>query len=242
MYNLLIALGISVAAFVVGGAVTGAWVAGFIPGTIGFAISYFLLARRTGRKLEALMKGATAQFQKGNMDGGRHALEAGFGLGKWQFLIGAQIHAQLGALDYMQRRFKQARVHLEKTWSRHWMPQAMLAAIDHREKKHQSALERLEKLTSPGGKDPTFWGLYAYVALESGDRERALSILAQASKKLPDSEALKGMTKSVQNKRKLKMKAFAPGWYQFFPEQMPRQMMMNQSQARPGYSYPQPRR
>ena len=41
-------------------------------------------------------------------------MESGFALGKWQFMINGQIHAQLGAIAYLQR--EQARHHLSQTW------------------------------------------------------------------------------------------------------------------------------
>jgi len=246
MYNLLIAIGISIVLFIVGSLVTGTLVAGFIPGSIGLAVTYVILARRSGKKLQALMTRAGKEFQSGRLDTGRKILKEGLAFRKWQFLVDAQIHAQLGSLDYLQRRYKDARVHLEKAevlssaLGRQWIPQAMLATIDFREKKHADALQRIGKLKKAGGKDSCFWGLYAYLAMESGDKERALSILADAAKKLPDSNSIQGMTTSIQNRKKVKMKAFAPTWYQFFPEQMPRKM--GQQQQRPGHSYPQPRR
>ncbi|MGB0638613.1 MAG: hypothetical protein ACPGTU_04740, partial [Myxococcota bacterium] len=93
-----------------------------------------------------------------------------------------------------------------------------------------------------GGKDPVFWGLYAYVALEAKQRDKALELIGKGLEKCPDSPGLKDMANSVRNKKKLKMKAFAPTWYQYFPEQMPRSQMQRYAQNQPGMRYPQPRR
>lgn len=101
------------------------------------------------------------------------------------------------------------------------MAQAMLACLDYREGHPDAALDRLEKVAGPGGKDPVFWGLYAWIALQSGDRDKALSIIDRGLQKNGDSGALKSMAAAVRNKKKLKMKAFAPAWYQFFPEHIP---------------------
>ncbi len=251
MYNLAIAFAIALVLFGIGAATTSSLVAGFIPALLALGISYVLLARRSGQKLQKLMEAAMVEFQAGRVEKGRKILESGYALQKWQFLISAQIHAQLGAIDYMQRRYKQARVHLEKAWSRHWMAQAMLATLDFREKKIEAALERMEKTRGPGGSDPVFWGLFAYFAVESGDRERALRVLADGIKKHASSEPLKGMADAVRNKKKLKMKAFGQGWFQFFPEHIPRSMLMQMQAAankRPGggrggkMSIPHPRR
>ena len=98
------------------------------------------------------------------------------------------------------------------------------------------------KLTGFGGKDPVFWALYAYIALEAKKRDKALSIVNDGLKKCSESTGLKDLQKSIANKKKLKMKAFAPTWYQYFPEQMPRSQMQKYSNQQPGMSYPQPRR
>jgi hypothetical protein len=134
------------------------------------ALSYFFLARRSGRQLEAIFKRAVKEFEGGRVEQGRRIFEEGFALARWQFLIAAQIHAQLGSIDYLQQNFKAARKHLEKAWSRNWQAQAMLAAIDHREGNNAAALERLEKLKSAGAKEAVYWGLFAYIATEAGRR------------------------------------------------------------------------
>ncbi len=239
MYNLLLAIAVA-AVFYGAGAWYAGWLAGFVPGAIALIVAYVLLARRSGRKLEAIIKRAMKEMEAGRVDQGRKVLEEGFALARWQFLVAAQIHAQLGSIDYLKREFKSARKHLEKAWSRHWQAQAMLAAIDHREGKNASALERLEKLKRTGAKEALYWGLFAYIATESGNADKALQVLDLGQQALPSSDSLKNMANQVRNKKKVKMKPFAPGWYQFFPEQIPREMLMGAQ--RPGKTYPQPRR
>jgi hypothetical protein len=116
----------------------------------------------------------------------------------------------------------------------------LLAAIDHREGDNAKALERLEKLKSAGAKEAVYWGLFAYVALEAGDTDKALKVLDLGQQQLPSSDSIKNMANQVRNKKKVKMKPFAPGWYQFFPEQIPKESLMQVQ--RPGKTYPQPRR
>ena len=158
MYNLLIALALGAAAFVGGWRWLNSLTAGVIPGTLVLGIAYFYLARRTGRQLQALMETAMAEFQAQRVEKGRKIVEAGFALSRWQFMVEGQLHAQLGAIAYLQRDFKTARTHLSKTWTRNWHAQAMLSCIDHREKKHQDAVERMEKAKGGGKKDPPDYG------------------------------------------------------------------------------------
>jgi tetratricopeptide (TPR) repeat protein len=239
MYNLLLALGIGVVVYALVAWYAG-WIAGFLPAVIVLVVAYFLLARRSGRQLEAIFKRAVKEFENNRVEQGRKIFEEGFALAPWQFLVAAQIHAQLGSIDYLQQNFKAARKHLEKAWSRNWQAQAMLAAIDHREGNNAAALERLEKLQSAGAKEAVYWGLFAYIASKAGDADKALQVLDLGQQQLPSSDSLKNMANQVRNKKDVKMKPFAPGWYQFFPEHIPREALM-QTQ-RPGYTYPQPRR
>jgi len=249
MYNLAIALGIATVLFALGTVVGGTWIAGFIPALLALVIAYFLLARRTGRQLETLLKSAMVEFEKGRVEKGRKIVEGGFALGKWQFLVKEQLHAQLGALAYMQRDFKSARTHLAKAWSRHWQSQAMLAALDHRDGKSTEALAIMDKAKGSGKKDPTFWALYTWLAYDSGDKDQALKVVNEGLVKLEDSAALKQLADIIRNDKRLKtnfFRAFQPTWYQFFPEHMPRSMMMQmaaqqQGQQRGGKTFPQPR-
>jgi predicted Zn-dependent protease len=239
MYNLLLAIAIA-AVFYAAGAWYAGWLAGFVPGALVLVAAYVLLARRSGRQLEGIFKRAMKEMEGGRVDQGRKILEEGFALSRWQFLVAAQIHAQLGSIDYLRGDFRSARKHLEKAWSRNWQAQAMLAAIDHRDGNNPKAIERLEKLRSAGGKEALYWGLFAYIAMEAGDADKALVVLDEGQQALPSSDSLKNMANQVRNKKKVKMNPFAPGWYQFFPEQIPQEQLMGA--RRPGKTYPQPRR
>lgn len=229
MYNLLISLGIATVLFVLGWVVAGTWVAGFVPAILGLGIAYFLLARRSGKQLEALLKRAMVEFEQGRVERGRAIVEEGFALGKWQFLVKEQLHAQLGALAYMQRDFKTARTHLEQAWSRHWQSQAMLAALEHRDGEHEAALARMDKAKGAGGKDAVFWALWVWYAYSAKDKDKALKVVNQGLDQVKDSPGLKALADVIRNDKRLKtniFRAFQPAWYQYFPEHMPRSMMM----------------
>jgi hypothetical protein len=242
MYNLLIAFAVAAVTFVLGWTFAGTTIAGFIPASLALLITYVLLARRVGKKFQSIATRATKEFESNRMENGIRILETGFALSNWQFFIGPQIHGQLGMIAYLQRDWKKARVHLSQAWRRDWRARSMHAALDHRQGRKDAALETMNKLTGFGGKDPTFWGLYAYIALEAKKRDKAIGVLNAGLKKCPDSPGLKQMANAIRNKKKPKMKAFAPAWYQYFPEQMPRSAMMANAQAQRGMRYPQPRR
>jgi len=242
MINLLIAIGSATAAFILGMAVGGHWIAGFLPALLVLVIVYFLLARRTSSKLQALMELAGKSIQRQKVDEARRVLESGRPLGRWQFLVGGQIEAQLGALAYLERDWGRARKHLEKAFSRNWMAQGMLASMDLREKNAAVGVERMEKASGFAKKESLYWGLYAYILVESKKMDKALEVLARGLKVMPDNEGLKGLQQAISNKRrKLKMgNLFGNQWYTFFPEQFP--VRRYQQAAVQGRGFPQPRR
>ncbi len=241
MLNLIIALALAAGAFVLGMAVAGHWIAGFLPSLLVLLISYFLLARRTSAQLQAIMELAGKSVQRQQLDEARRILDQARKLGRWQFLVESQVEAQLGALWYMERNWAKARRHLDKAFSRNWMAQGMLAALDFRDKDVDAAVKRLEKASGFAKKEALFWGLYGYILAEGKRQDEALEVLARGLKVMPENQALKDLRQAVSNKRrKLKMKGFGNQWYMFFPEHVSMRRYQQQAQANRGF--PQPRR
>ena len=111
MKNFLIAVLIMLAAYGLGHYVGGSWLAGLPTGLLGFMIGYFLLARSSMRKLEAVTQEAMALVQEGQisqnpekmlsaLEEGLKSFERGLDLSKEQFLMAEIVHAQMGALLY----------------------------------------------------------------------------------------------------------------------------------------------
>jgi tetratricopeptide (TPR) repeat protein len=222
MFNLVIALAIGAAFFILGVFVSGGeFIAGFIPALIAFGTAYVLLARRTGKKFQALMARVGAALQKQRLREGVQLLESARKLGRWQFLIGPQVDAQLGALAYLQRDWPKARKHLVKAWKRDWHAVGMLAAMDYREGEVDAAVQRLKKVRGAGKKEGVYWALSIYFLASNKRYDDALAICTEAAKALPDNQALKKLRGQVANRRKLKMKPLGQTWYQFFPEHIP---------------------
>ncbi|MFH1469834.1 MAG: hypothetical protein ABIO70_35955 [Pseudomonadota bacterium] len=251
MLNLAISIIATLVAFVLG-ALMGHWAYGFAPAVLVLVLTYFLLARRTSNKLQVAMEAANkaamaassraqALGRPPKLDEARKILDDARHLGRWQFLLEAQIEAQLGALDYVMRDFKAARVHLEKSFSRNWMAQGMLAAIDFREGQVDAGVKRLEKVSLFARKEASYWGLYAYILAESKRQDQALEVLGRALKILPENEALKALQQAISNRKKLKMKEFGNSWFTFFPEQVPVRRVAQQA-VQQGRGYPMPRR
>ena len=258
MYNLLIAGGAAVVGYLIGFFAAG-WAAGFIPALLAFGGVWFVLARRSMKQVEALFATAMATLQAGKIDEARTILEGGMGLAKWQILVGEQIHSQLGQLDYLQgvghhvqkqygqskARFESAKAHLEKSWSRDWRARATLGAIHHREGKTDEAVAVLEKASSAGSGEALFWGLYAFVLNEAKRRDEALKVLGRGLEANKGNTPLGELQAALANKKRPDMKVLGEPWFQLFPEDIPRERLMEmhgiKQQPRPQKSWPQPR-
>ncbi|MDP2317303.1 MAG: hypothetical protein Q8P41_30750 [Pseudomonadota bacterium] len=259
MYNILIATGAAVLGYVLGAWAAGP-IAGFVPALLAFVVVFVLLARRTGKQLEALFGGAMQLLQAGKIDEARAALEAAMPLGKWQILVTEQIHSQLGSLDYLQgvghsvqkqvtqskARFASGRAHLEKAWSRDWRAKATLAAIHHREGRPDDAVTVLEKASGAGKGEALYWALYTFVLNEAKRRDEALQVIGRGLAELKDHKALTEIQEALANKRRPNMKVLGDPWFQMFPEDIPREKLMEmqgiKAQPRPQKTFPQPRR
>lgn len=259
MYNILIAVGAAIVAFILGFLASG-WIAGIVPALLAFAVVWFLLARRTGKQLEEAVKVAMAAMQTGKVDEARALLEAALPLGKWQILVAEQIHGQIGALDYIQAvglhvqrnhggakaKFDTARGHLEKAWSRDWRAKALLAAVHHRQGRPDDAVAVLEKASGAASGEALFWGLYAFVYNEQKKRDDALKVIGRGLGANKENKALKELQEAMSNKKRPDFKVLGEGWFQFFPEDIPREKIMEmqgiQQKARAQMTWPQPRR
>ena len=143
----------------------------------------------------------------------------------------------------LKSRFTLAREHLEKasaydlqtTLTRNWMSAGMLACLDVRDKKNNEAIERLKKVQGPGGSDPMYWALLAWIQHNMGDSAEAMLTLSSGLDKNSNHAPLKSMAAAVQNKKTLDMSLFGQQWFLFFPEHLTVDIAMRlQSQAGEG--------
>ncbi|MEC7986416.1 MAG: hypothetical protein VX278_14720 [Myxococcota bacterium] len=133
-----------------------------------------------------------------------------------------------------KERYAQAKLHFQEfyrypwqVWfTRNWQAVAMMAAIDYREGKKDSALKQLDDVKGPGGSDLLYYGIYGWLLHQCGQSDKALIILSEGVEKNGSSEALKGMLASIQNKKEIDVTLFGMNWFSFFPEQLDQKMIM----------------
>jgi tetratricopeptide (TPR) repeat protein len=230
MYNLLLSLGAGLI-LAIGIRVLGfpLW-AGIIPGLVGFAAAYVLLARRIALKVQALSQNAQKELsgqpanvreQKAKVDRSIKILEEGLRYEKWQFMIASEIHAQIGMIKYMVKDLEGAEPHLARANARNYMARALQAALFFQKKDYPRMRASFEEAVKTGKKDPLVWAAYAWCLVQLKEKDDALKVMARAVQTNPTDEKLKSSLTALQNDKRLKMKPYEPMWWQFGLEQPP---------------------
>ncbi len=225
MINLLLSLaaGLAVGLAVRLGTSFG-WAGAVVPASIAATAAYLLLARRSWKQLEALFGETQRELQAQKFDRAIQALERGFALAPWQFLVASQLHAQLGVLHYVRKDFDEALPHLEKSFSRHWVARAMLGAQRWRQRDLPGMRKVLDEAVKSNKKEGLVWATYAWLLDKEGQHEEAVTMLGRGATANPTDEKLKSALAALQNDKRLKLgKLYGEQWYQFHLEAPPPQ-------------------
>ena len=196
-------------------------------GLVGAVGAYVLLARRSGKQLEAVMAIAQKEMMARKPERAVEALQNAFSLARWQFGISSSLHANIGVLLYVQKKFDEAEPHLRKstgTLLRLWQAQAMLAAILYRQKKYDE-MERVFDGSLKGNKSETLlYAVYAWCEHARGEKKKAIEILTKGVEENKSDEKLKTLLQRAQNDKRLKLDGWGEQWWQFWLETPPQMM------------------
>jgi len=236
MYNALIALAIgALVALLVKLSGFAIWAA-LVPGFLVFVGAFVLLGRRVAMKVQALSKLAEKELsvqpasqreRQQRMEKAIKILQDGLVYDRWQFLIGAEIHAQIGMIYYVAKNLDQAQQHFAKASPRNYMAKAMQGALYYQRKDYSNMEAAFEQAVKSGKKEAVVWAAYAWCLIQIKEREKALKVMARAVETNPTEEKLKAGLNALQNEKRLKMKPYEPLWWQFGLEQPPLQMSTN---------------
>ncbi|BDG07793.1 tetratricopeptide repeat protein [Anaeromyxobacter paludicola] len=222
MYNLLISLAVGV---VVTAAVRlgfGSWVAAVVPGLITAVAAYIVLARRSQKQLEALFEGMQREVQAQRPEKAIALLKGGFALAPWQFLVASQLHSQIGVLLYVQKSFDEAAPHLEKSFSRHWLAQAMRAVSRFRRNDLAGMEQVFEEATKVSKKEGLLWAAWAWCLEKAGRHADAVKVIGRGVAANPSDEKLKSAQQSLANGKRLKLgKTYGQEWFALHLEAPP---------------------
>jgi predicted Zn-dependent protease len=223
MYNLLIsiAVGAVVSVALARGTELGL-VAAIFPGILATAIAYFVLMRRTWKKLEAIFEAMQKEVAARKLDKAIQTLQSGFVLAPWQFLVASQLHSNIGILHYLKQDREAALPHLEKSFSKNWVARGMLGATRYLAKDVDGATRVLEDAVKANKKESVVWALYAWILEEEDRHEAAIAVLGRGVAANSADEKLKTALQALQNGKKLKLgKLYAEQWFQFLLEKPP---------------------
>lgn len=207
-------------------------IASIIPGTIVFLAAYVVLARRTFVKVQGVMEQVKKEFeamppnqkeQKARAEKVVKLLEAALPLGKQQFLVESELHAQIGMIHHLFKNTEAAMASFAKTAPRSYLARAIQAAIYFQRKDFDAMRRSFEDAVKHGKKDGMVWAAYAWCLQANKDTDGALRVLARSVTENPSDEKLKTALTALQNDKKLKMKAWEPAWWQFGLESPPMQ-------------------
>ncbi|WP_141589721.1 M48 family metallopeptidase [Myxococcus sp. AB056] len=230
MYNLLISLGVGIAvALLVKVAGFSIW-AGLVPGILALVGTYIVLARRVASRVQSLMTVVQKDLQsqptsqkdaQARVDRAVKTLEQGLVYDKWQFLVGPELHSQIGMLKYMVKDQEGAKAAFAKGSGRNYMAKAMEGALYFQRKDFDAMKKAFESATKSGKKESIVWAAYAWCLMQNKDKDGALRVLARGVEQNPKDEKLKGSLAQLQNDKRLKMKPYEPTWWQFGLEAPP---------------------
>jgi tetratricopeptide (TPR) repeat protein len=227
MYNLLISLAVGLAvALAIGFGTNVGWVGSIVPGAVALVAAYFGLARHTWKRLEAIFEEVQKELQAQRFEKAVQKLQAGFALAPWQFLVASQLHSQLGVLHYVKQDFDAALPHLEKSYARHWVARAMLAASRYRRRDAAGMRKIFEQAVKASKKEGLLWCAYAFCLEKEGSHDQAIAVMSRAARANPSDEKVKAALQALQNDKRLKLgKLYGEQWFQFHLERMPPELM-----------------
>jgi tetratricopeptide (TPR) repeat protein len=199
-------------------------VGSILPGVIAAVGAFIWLARRSGKQLEATMAVAQKEMAARKPDRAVAALQEAFKLARWQFGVAASLHANIGVLLYVQKKFDEAEPHLRKsaaTLLKLWQAQAMLAAILFRKKQYEEMEKVFDGALRGNKKETLLFAVYAWCEHQRGEKKKALEILQNGLSESPSDEKLKALLGRAQNDKRLKLDGWGEMWWQFWLENPP---------------------
>jgi tetratricopeptide (TPR) repeat protein len=223
MYNILISAAAAVAVLLIQILVLHMpWWGSMIVALIVFAIVFVIFSRITMKKVMASIEaaGKDLQAQPPRFEKAVRELKDALQYSNWQLYVEGQINSQIGMIYYMKRDFSNAFPYLEKSFFKNWAATAMLAVSYMKRQKKDKMISTFDKAVQWNGKESMLWALYAYCMNESGESAKAMELLAKGLKKIPGDDKLKDLQESLQNGKKMNMRAYGDLWFQFHLESL----------------------
>ncbi|MBN1961436.1 MAG: hypothetical protein JW841_10855 [Deltaproteobacteria bacterium] len=197
-----------------------------VPGIIALIASYFVLMRRTLKRVEAIFSQASKSLSSSppKLDLAISTIEKAYTFCVWQFGVRSQVDTQIGVIYFLQQDFKKSLPYLERSLGfGYWLGGAMLGVIYYKKKDHASMRKTFDIIIKRAKKQSLAWNLYAYLLTQINDRPAAQALLAIGVKKTKNDPKVAEALLAVQNNKKINMRSYKEQWYQFHLERPPPQ-------------------
>jgi tetratricopeptide (TPR) repeat protein len=218
--GLLVALGVTLGGF--------SLLAGIVPGLVVAIGLYIVLGRRTFLQMQAVAVAAQAELQSMTANKKEQQvkvakalelLEGALPLGRWQFLVEAELQGQIGTIKYLFKDLDGAMASFAKASGRNYLARAMQGAVYFQRKDYPAMEKAFEEAVNHGKKESLMWAAYAWCLVQNKEAEKAVKVLSRGVEANPSDEKLKKALAALQNDKRLKMTPWEPMWWQLGLEQ-----------------------
>lgn len=180
-----------------------------------------LVGRSMMKKITAIFNNCEKDIKSGKIDIAIEKMKKAYKYSNWQLMVRSQIDAQIGVLLYATKRFDESLPYLTKSSKRNSMAISMLLASYFKAKDFDKMKKLIDVSVKVNKKDSFMQALAAYLYLEIGDRDKAISILNDALKKVPTDERLHNALDATRNNKKIKMQTYGTLWLQLHLSKSP---------------------
>ena len=180
-----------------------------------------IVGRTMMKKITAIFNNCEKDIKSGKIDIAIEKMKTAYSYANWQLMVRSQIDAQIGVLLYATKRFDESLPYLLKSSKRNSMAISMLLASYYKAKDFDKMKNLIDVAVKVNKKDSFMQALSAYLYLEIGDRDKAISILNDALKKIPTDERLHNALDSTRNNKKIKMQTYGTLWLQLHLSKSP---------------------
>jgi hypothetical protein len=206
----------------------------FIITSIG---AFFLISRKVLGKIEPVMQEANKHIQAGRVEPALQAMQRAFKFAPWHPMIGPQLHAQVGSLQYVSDKTAEAEPNLRKASKAVWTARAMLGCLLFKKKDAAGMTAVFEELCKDKKvkKEPLMWTLFAFCTRELVGKDAAIAVLERAHGLMRADEGIEKNLERLKAGKDMKTHGYGQQWFQFRVGDLPKQQAVGAGQRGGGY-------
>lgn len=196
---------------------------GVVLGLAAFVTAWILGVRLIGRRFTPLFEQAQRQVAAGSVQPAIATLKSLLPFGNWMPMLGGQLHAQLGFLEFQAGNRERAIESLTRAGRRAGDARLLLASLQTHAGKKTEALQLLADSLPWNRKHVLLHNAYAWLLNREGRRKDAIEVLNRLLAKASD-EATSANLLRLQNDQRMNMASFGMMWYALGFERPPASM------------------